>query len=362
MAEAPFLTSIAFQGGGALGAYATGALEYLYEAEPGFKPTCVSGVSIGAFTAAIVASHPKDPVPVLKEFWEKLTVSWPFLPQNVERSLAVFGNPAFYRPRLDYLSLASWTSLYDLSPIRTTLPRYVDFGRIRSGDVGLVVTATNILTGDIEEFTNEDPDDPITLDHLIASGSLPPSYPPLPIGNSTYWDGGLFDNTPLGSLLKGINKDDAARMRVIVINLFPNVGKVPTTMPEVWDRMIELQFANKTEKDVELARAINALLTVIMELQGLKPGDPNPALMHADLEQLNKYKVFENIIPISNSGDKDVSSSSDFSPGSIARRMATGYADAKRAMKKAPPSASELRSAVATGVGVLKSAKPARSA
>jgi NTE family protein len=362
MADDQLLTSIAFQGGGALGAYATGALEYIYEAEPGFMPTCVSGVSIGAFTAAIVASYPENPVPVLKSFWKDLTVAAPFLPPQIERRLAMFGNPAFYRPRLDYFSLPSWTYLYELAPIRATLPRYVDFERIRAAKVGLVVTATDIVSGEIKDFTNKDASDPITLDHIIASGSLPPSYPPLTIGPNTYWDGGLFDNTPLGSLLKGINKDAAARMRVIVINLFPNVGKVPTTMPEVWDRMIELQFANKTEKDVELARAINALLTVIMELQGLKPGDPNPALTHAGLEQLNKYKVFENIIPISNSGDKDVSSSSDFSPGSITRRMATGYADAKRAMKKAPPSASELRSAVATSMSAADPATPARSA
>jgi predicted acylesterase/phospholipase RssA len=351
MADAPLLTSIAFQGGGALGAYATGALEYIYEAEPGFKPACVSGVSIGAFTAAIVASHPENPVPALKAFWEELTVSSPFLPQKVERRLALFGNPAFYRPRLDYFSLASWTYLYDLSPIRATLPRYVDFERIRSGDVGLVVTATNIVSGEIEEFTNESPNTPITLDHLIASGSLPPSYPPLVIGKHTYWDGGLFDNTPLGSLLKRISVEDAAQMRIIVINLFPDQGKVPKTMLDVWDRMIELQFANKTRKDVELARSINALLTVIMELQGLKPGDANPALAHAELEQLAKYKVFENIIPISNSGDEDASGSSDFSPLSIQRRMETGYADAKCKMNEVPPSASEVRGAVRMAAG-----------
>jgi NTE family protein len=351
MADGRLLTSIAFQGGGALGAYATGALEYIYESEPGLRPSCVSGVSIGAFTAAIDASHPDNPVPALKAFWRELTVSSPFLPQEIERRLAMFGNPAFYRPRLDFFSLASWTYLYDLAPIRLTLPRYVDFKRIRAGDVGLVVTATNIVTGEIEEFTNEDPADPITLDHLIASGSLPPSYPPLVIGDSTYWDGGLFDNTPLGSLLKRISAKQAAQMRVIVINLFPDQGKVPKTMPDVWDRMIELLFANKTRKDVELARSINALLTVIMELQGLKPGDPNPALAHAELEQLAKYKVFENIIPISNTGDEDASSSSDFSPSSIQRRMATGYADAKAKLKDVPASASEVRSAVSMAVG-----------
>jgi NTE family protein len=351
MADGQLLTSIAFQGGGALGAYATGALEYIYEAEPGFRPKCVSGVSIGAFTAAIVASHPDDPVPALKKFWHELTVSSPFLPPAFERRLAIFGNPAFYRPRLDYFTLPSWTYLYDLAPIRRTLPRYVDFARIASGEVGLVVTATNIVTGDIEEFTNEDPADPITLDHLIASGSLPPSYPPLVIGNCTYWDGGLFDNTPLGSLLKRINAQDAAHMRVIVINLFPDQGTVPTTMLDVWDRMIELQFANKTKKDVQLARSINALLAVIEQLQNLKPGDPNPALADAKLDELTKYKVFENIVSISNSCTEDVSSSSDFSPASIERRMATGYADARRKLAALPTSASEVRSAVSMAVG-----------
>ena len=239
--------------------------------------------------------------------------------------MAIFGNAAFYRPRSDFFTLASWTYLYDLGPIRQTLPRYVDFKRIAKGEVGLVVTATNIVTGDIEEFTtNEDPANPITIEHLFASGSLPPSYPPLTIGDCTYWDGGLFDNTPLGSLLRRIDATDAARMRVIVINLFPDKGAVPATMLEVWDRMIELQFANKTKKDVQLARSINALLAVIEQLQNLKPGDRNPALAHAKLEELAKYKVFENVISISNSSVEDASSSADFSPSSIQRRMGPG--------------------------------------
>ena len=351
MADGHLLTSIAFQGGGALGAYATGALDYIYEAQPAFRPTCVSGVSIGAFTAAIVASHPENPVPALKAFWDELTISYPFLPQEIERRLAMFGNPAFYRPRSDFFTLPSWTYFYDLAPIRQTLPRYVDFKRIAKAEVGLVVTATNIVTGDIKEFTNEDPKDPITIEHLIASGSLPPSYPPLAIGDCTYWDGGLFDNTPLGSLLRRISAKDAAQMRVIVINLFPDTGVVPSTMLEVWDRMIELQFANKTKKDVQLARSINALLAVIEQLQNLQPGDRNPALAHAKLEDLAKYKVFENIVSISNSSVEDASSSSDFSAASIRRRMTTGYADAKAKLTAPPTSAAEVRSAVAMALG-----------
>jgi predicted acylesterase/phospholipase RssA len=340
-------TAIAFQGGGALGAYAFGALKRIYEQEPGFRPACVSGVSIGAFTAAIVASHPEGPIPALQAFWDDLTVLHSaFLPPAAERFLAYFGNSAFYWPRLDYFRLPFWTNFYDLSPIRRTLDRHVDLSRIAEGDIKLVVTATDIESGEIVEFDNRDPRHPITMDHLIASGSLPPSYPAKEIGGRSYWDGGLFDNTPLSSLLKQIAPEDAANTRIIVINLFPNAGTVPRNMLEVFDRMTELQFANKTAKDVSLARKINKLVAIVEELQGAPAGDPGSILRRPDFADLGKYKVFDNIIAIANADPEPVSSSADFSSGSIERRIAAGYRDAAVALGNPPKPASALKASV----------------
>ncbi len=63
MAQPHGKTAIALQGGGALGAYALGALKYIYELRARVPADRASrGVSIGAFTAAIVASHPDDPI------------------------------------------------------------------------------------------------------------------------------------------------------------------------------------------------------------------------------------------------------------------------------------------------------------
>jgi predicted acylesterase/phospholipase RssA len=158
MADTYTKTAIALQGGGALGAYAFGALKRIYESEPNFRPSAISGVSIGAFTAAIVASHPDNPIPKLQAFWDELTVLHSaFLPPSAEKFLAYFGNSAFYWPRLDYFRLPFWTNIYDLSPIKRTLQRYIDFERIAGGDVKLIVTATNIVSGEIEEFSNDDP-------------------------------------------------------------------------------------------------------------------------------------------------------------------------------------------------------------
>jgi NTE family protein len=342
MANTYTKTAIALQGGGALGAYAFGALKRIYESERNFQPSAISGVSIGAFTAAIVASHPGDPIPQLQSFWDDLTVLHSaFLPPAAEKFLAYFGNSAFYWPRLDYFRLPFWTNIYDLSPIKRTLQRYIDFDRIAKREVKLVVTATNIVSGEIEEFSNDDLAQPITLDHLIASGSLPPSYPAKEIGSHSYWDGGLFDNTPLSALLGHINAAEAAETRIIVINLFPKEGHVPKNMLEVFDRMTELQFANKTRKDVSLAQKINKLVAIIETLPGGR------AALKGQADDLAKYKVFEHIIAITNNAQEPVSSSADFSKESIERRIATGYRDAAKVLGSRHESASAFKAAVA---------------
>ena len=62
------------QGGGALGAYQAGVYEALAEAD--LHPDWVSGISIGAVNAAIIAGNPPEKrVQQLRAFWE--TVSQP---------------------------------------------------------------------------------------------------------------------------------------------------------------------------------------------------------------------------------------------------------------------------------------------
>ena len=336
-------TAIALQGGGALGAYSFGALKYIYEFEPDLRLSGISGVSIGAFTAAIVASHPDNPIGSLQSFWRDLTVFHSkLLPGEAEKYFAYFGNWNFYLPRYDYYDLPLWTSFYDLSPIKDTLRKYVDFSRIAQADIKLVVTATDIETGEIKSFDNSTPDQPITIDHIIASGSLPPSYPPKSVGGRSYWDGGLFDNTPLSQLLNQINAADAQSTRVIVVNLFPNRGAIPKTMINVWDRMTEIQFSNKTKKDVALAQKINKLIAAIEQLQGVPAHHKDSLTQLPDFADLAKYKVFDNIVSITNDTPEEVSSSSDFSKASIDRRIAAGYHDAMTALTNPPKRAADI--------------------
>jgi len=65
----------------------------------------VAGVSIGAFNAAIIASHPKNAAAALTAFWAELALDTPMVPdETLRRQLSswqslLFGSPKFFRPR-----------------------------------------------------------------------------------------------------------------------------------------------------------------------------------------------------------------------------------------------------------------------
>jgi predicted acylesterase/phospholipase RssA len=325
----PQIAALVLQGGGALGAYEHGVVRRLFE-EPNLDIRYVSGVSIGAISAAIVVgARNGDPVASLEALWDDLAIDAPFLPAALAAGLSNLGNAAFYRLRSDVFGLPFWTSFYDLAPIRRRLAALVDFDRIRDSSVRLVVTATNIATGEIVEFSNADPENPLTIDHILASGSLPPGFPMTAIGGDLYWDGGLFDNTPLSPLLKLIAPEDAARTRLFVVNLFPKRAPVPQNLAAVADRMIELIFANKLERDAHIAETINGFVQLVEEMVERHPEDA-ALLSRPEFVALRKYKALEGIVQITNTREEPANAASDFSRKTILARIAAGYADADR--------------------------------
>src|SRR6201992_250723 len=99
--------ALVLQGGGALGAYKVGVYEALHEA--GIEPDWVSGVSIGAINAALIAGNPPERrLAALCEFWDRITnrTVWPYTPdgdiwrqaRNTISSLTtvLFGQPGLF--------------------------------------------------------------------------------------------------------------------------------------------------------------------------------------------------------------------------------------------------------------------------
>ena len=79
----------------------------------------------------------------------------------------------------------------------------------------------------------------LLLDHILASGSLPPSFPWTVIGSKAYWDGGIVSNSPLDLLIHRCGPDGK---RVFVVDLFGGNKPLPSNMTEVMTRRDEIVY------------------------------------------------------------------------------------------------------------------------
>jgi NTE family protein len=333
-------SALVLQGGGALGAYELGAARRLYE-DGAFAPDLIAGVSIGAITAVLLARPAKglQPLAALEAFWRRVTVSGWFLPRPLRPYASILGNPNFFMPRLDVLALANWTSLYDTAPLRRTLEQLVD--REALADLAarprLLVTATDIAAGAIEIFDGAR--QKLSLDHILASGSLPPSFAMTTIGDKSYWDGGLFDNTPLGAVLDRMEGGPDADRTIYVVNLFPNQAPIPRSMAEVAERMLNLQFANKTAEDLKLLCRFNEVARLMKALDALPADHPIRSDQAFTDVQRHRYVEVPRIVPITRPEQAGGFDGSDFSAETIGKRADEGYAQTAEALRKAGPSA-----------------------
>ena len=334
-------TAIILQGGGALGAYELGVLKALYETRPGFKPSVVTGISIGAITAAVLVGAKDDPIQALDRLWrEKLTVlpTLPFLPSEyqrfvsafvpdeLEKYLAVWGNPGMYRPRLDH-AYAPWcrTSIYDLAPLRQTLAEMVDLEKLNNGGIRVAVGATNVGTSEIKYFDNDKVR--LSFENVMASGSLPPGFPMTKVEGNSYWDGGLFENTPLSPALNRLEELDKEKRELIVVELFPRQSPIPDDMADVVNRMLQLQYTNRLKLDGKFFAKYNSYIGLVEEINNTLE-EEHPIRQTEGYKELQRYKRIDAASVIRAHLPPELSNASDFSKASIEKRIDAGYRDA----------------------------------
>jgi NTE family protein len=334
----PQQTVLILQGGGALGAFECGVVKALEEAT--IHPDIVAGVSIGAFNGAIIASHPREATAALESFWNDLAVATPNLLQHDwTRSAAAwqilsFGVPRFFRPRwLDaFAMLGDWTSLYDTAPIRELIQRYVDFPRLKSSPVRLLVSAVNVETAELETFDSYVDD--LTPDHILASGSLPPGFPWTTVRGKNYWDGGIISNSPLDLVL---DRCGPVGKRVFIVDLFAGRKPLPKNLLEVMARRDEILFAERIRNDLatrELVEDFRALVEEIMarlgdEEQRRAKQRPRYIQLVAEAQKMDVTRIVRE-------GDMGEPSSRDydFSRAAIEKNRADGYQRARDAVAK----------------------------
>ena len=321
------LVVYALQGGGALGAYQVGAYQALLEHE--LEPDWVTGISIGALNAAIIAGNERENrVARMRQFWEEITLRqqpWDFVSNpfsnftttlQFARTLA-FGLPNFFRPwgippALAHPGSSAATSYYTTEPLRQTLQELLDFGVIARGNCRLTLGSTKIFGGELRFFDSTEMT--LRMDHVLASGAYPPSFPKIEIDGYGYWDGGVVANTSVAYLTDHLLAAANGRgILIICINLWQTFDPEPRTIDEVMWRTKQIQFSSRVESDM---RELQAKLKARAAVSGDVPPDIDVLIVG--------YKSTKEDVP---NGD------GDFSYASVIRRIEKGRADMRHALE-----------------------------
>jgi NTE family protein len=338
---------LVFQGGGALGAYQAGVYQALHET--GIEPNWVVGTSIGAINAAIIAGNEVGHrLERIKEFWARLErkPQWheTLFGEKAAANAAylttlIQGVAGYYAPNhaVTFSGLhapvgVEQAAFYTIKDFRKTVTDVVDFSRINAKETRLTVGAVNVRTGKMHYFDSRSI--PITLDHVLASGALPPGFPAIRIDGDPYWDGGLYSNTPIEVVFDDNPRRDSV---VFSVQIFPISGAEPKTIMDVMNRQIDIQYASRADSHIPRQEHIHQLRRMVRELVHMLPEEQRNT---PQVKEIAGYGcgTFMHIVRINAMPPEEVDylREIDFTTAGIKRRWQAGYEDTMRTLDRRP--------------------------
>jgi hypothetical protein len=314
-------TILIFQGGGSLGAYECGVYQALapWLRSNGHRLAVVAGTSIGAMNASIITARFGDAdqgAGALHNFWRSLSQQPFYFPLlaggnpswNAVWTSLLLGNSRLFWPTVPLwtftppVTWAPFTSFYDTGPMERTLAGVFHGIGPRQEDPRLIVTAVDLQK--IQAVAFDSYQIAVTPRHVVASCSLPPSFPATQIDGHSYWDGGLWSNTPLCEVLNCLQKNPGSytpkpmtRCLVFIVDLFAPGGDSPAVIRgnwDVWALRDRVLFQDKVWYDERSARKVNKTIRLLRRLRRLlRSLPPDQQKLTAELDEYIKRKYEE---------------------------------------------------------------------
>lgn len=337
-------TVLVLQGGGALGAFQVGAYQALHEA--GLEPDWIIGTSIGSINAALIAGNPPaQRMAALEAFWQGITQQdmglWtpPGLASTLnDMAIMARGVPGFFQP-----NPSAWfginatvgmkrASYYDTAPLRETLTGLIDSNRLNANAPRLTIGTVNVRTAAMRYFDSQR--DTIGIDHILASGALPPAFPAVCIDGEAYWDGGLYSNTPIEAVLDDHPRRDSL---IFAVNVWHAHGDEPESVAQVMERQKDIQYTSRAHSHIVRQQQIHHLRHIVRELARQLP---EVARDSAENQALAEYgcRTVMHVVMLSlphlegEGATKDI----DFSADGIRTRHESGYMQTRAMLARAP--------------------------
>jgi NTE family protein len=336
---------LVLQGGGALGAYQAGVYQALHEA--GVEPDWIIGTSIGAINASLIAGNaPARRLEALREFWRRVEYNhiWHSVPTwfGIGEAMSYWttllnGISGFFSPNAAAFAGAhvrlgaDAAGFYSTMPLRKTLDELVDLALLNHGVPRLTVGAAHVRTSTMRYFDSRE--QPIAIDHILASGALPPAFPAVRIDGDLYWDGGIMSNTPTEAIF-----DDYPRRSSLIfaVHVWNPDGPEPGTIWEVLHRQKDIQYSSRISGHIARLKQAHTLRHVVTELARLLPDEVRNSAAAKELASygcLTRMHVVRLLAPRfeNENHTKDI----DFSASGIRRRWDAGYEATMRALDDA---------------------------
>jgi len=260
--------NVALQGGGAHGAFAWGVLDKLME-DGRLGIEAISATSAGAMNAVVLAhgyslGGAAGAREKLTEFWTEISLAGqrysPVQTLPWEKALAAFGCRSEFSPTYQaFQALTHMFSPYQLNPfnfnpLRDVLEKVVDFDHLSKCNktIRIFLSATNVRSGKIKVFQNNE----LTADAVLASACLPYVFQAVEIDGEAYWDGGFMGNPAIFPLIYNGGPRD-----VVIVHINPiERKKLPTSSPEIFDRINEISFNSSLMREMRAIEFVTRLI------------------------------------------------------------------------------------------------------
>lgn len=271
-------------GGGARGAYQAGVLKAIGEIlQTNQLPfTMLSGVSIGAINAAVLAQYADDfltGIDSLERLWSNLHCEQIFNTSNYELGKSVFRNLSQVLVKQRHAGF-----LLDTTPLNEFVDSNINFEKIRNNisdkhletfeviancyETEQTVSFYQHLTPNFEDWAyprHISRSTVINKNHIIASGSLPLFFPGVDIDGMHYGDGSVGLISPL----RGALRFNVEKVLIIGTRQLPALNKPDVInhddigFAQVLGNMLNGLFLDNLDRDIEMVNRMNEIARLL---------------------------------------------------------------------------------------------------
>jgi NTE family protein len=165
----------------------------------------------------------------------------------------------------------------------------------------------------------------------MASGALPPGFPPIEIEGEHYWDGGVASNTPLDYVLDAETRRD---LLIFQIDLFSAHGPLPQTLVEAAEREKDIRYSSRTRLNTDKARKIHEIRKAMRDLIAKLPDDLKNDPLAATVSKAAEENTVSIVHLIYRSKTHETSSKDyDFSRLGMVEHWTAGERDVHQSMR-----------------------------